>query len=115
MLRSAFRTPSSALSSSSGVAACASAVASCFGAMRGKKFIQVPSAAWEPEHEDINAHVKQRLPGETRDERSKRFAREWRNVELELGIHKDSRGRELRYRKTYVFRYTYPNSFDTHW
>jgi hypothetical protein len=83
--------------------------------MRTKKFLYMPTGDWDAAHEDINSHVKKRVPGETRDERSKRFAREWRNVELELGIHKDSRGRELRYRKTYVYRYTYPNSFDDHW
>jgi hypothetical protein len=83
--------------------------------MRGKKYIKMPSGDWESAHEDINAHVKQRLPGETRQERVKRFAREWRNVELELGIHKDSRGRDLKYRKTYVYRYTYPNAFDEYW
>ena len=83
--------------------------------MRGKKYIKMPTGDWDAAHEDINAHVKQKLPGETRQERVKRFAREWRNVELELGIHKDSRGRDLKYRKTYVYRYTYPNAFDEYW
>ena len=82
---------------------------------RRSKFIRIPSSQWDAEHEDINAHVKKRIPGETRVDRVKRFAREWRNVELELGLNKDSRGRELRYRKTFVFRYTYPNAFDDHW
>jgi hypothetical protein len=82
--------------------------------MRGK-YIRVPDSNWDAEHEDINAHVKTRVPGETRTERVKRFAREWRNVELEVGQHKDSRGRELKYRKTYVYRYTYPNAFDEYW
>ena len=89
-------------------------VAATASQIRGK-YIKIPSGDWESAHEDINAHVKQRLPGETRQERVKRFAREWRNVELELGMHKDSRGRDLKYRKTYVYRYTYPNSFDEHW
>jgi len=84
-------------------------------ATRGAKFIKQPSGEWDAVHEDINAHVKKRVPGETRIERVKRFAREWRNVEMELGIHKDSRGRELKYRKTYVYRYTYPNAFDEYW
>ena len=79
------------------------------------KHIKVPSGDWDPEHEDINEHVKKRVPGETRLDRVKRFAREWRNVELEIGIHKDSRGRDLKYRKTYVYRYTYPNAFDEYW
>ena len=73
-----------------------------------------PYALWH-QVSDINAHVKKRVPGETRVERVKRFAREWRNVEMELGVHKDSRGRELKYRKTYVYRYTYPNAFDEFW
>jgi len=84
-------------------------------ATRGAKVIKQPSGEWDAVHEDINAHVKKRVPGETRIERVKRFAREWRNVEMELGIHKDSRGRELKYRKTYVYRYTYPNAFDEYW
>lgn len=88
---------------------------SCTTQIRGKKYIKHPTPDWDAAHEDINAHVKQRLPGETRTERVKRFAREWRNVELELGIHKDSRGRDLKYRKTYVYRYTYPNAFDEYW
>ena len=70
------------------------------------KFVKIPTGEWDAVHEDINAHVKKRVPGETRVERVKRFAREWRNVEMELGVHKDSRGRELKYRKTYVYRYT---------
>lgn len=115
MLRSVFRSPTTAVTSRASAPLVSAAIASCFSATRGKKFIQMPTGNWDAAHEDINAHVKQRLPGETRDERSKRFAREWRNVELELGIHKDSRGRELRYRKTYVYRYTYPNSFDDYW
>jgi hypothetical protein len=82
--------------------------------LRGK-YVKIPSGDWEAAHEDINAHVKKRLPGETRQERVKRFAREWRNVELEISQHKDSRGRDLKYRKTYVYRYTYPNAFDEHW
>lgn len=79
------------------------------------KFIKKPDPNWDPVHEDINEHVKKRVPGETRLERVRRFAREWRNVELELGVHKDSRGRDLKYRKTYVYRYTYPNAFDEYW
>jgi hypothetical protein len=106
--------PLAAVSSAALVSVCG-ASAALTAASRGKKFIAIPSGDWDASHEDINAHVKRRVPGETRDERSKRFAREWRNVELELGINKDSRGRELRYRKTYVYRYTYPNSFDDHW
>lgn len=79
------------------------------------KYVRQPSAHWDPVHEDINAHVKRRIPGETRVDRVKRFAREWRNVELELGVYKDSRGREVKYRKTFVYRYTYPNAFDEFW
>ncbi|KAG5481569.1 hypothetical protein LSCM1_05593 [Leishmania martiniquensis] len=79
------------------------------------KYVRQPSAQWDPVHEDINAHVKRRIPGETRVDRVKRFAREWRNVELELGVYKDSRGREVKYRKTFVYRYTYPNAFDEFW
>ncbi|KAG5508245.1 hypothetical protein JKF63_05501 [Porcisia hertigi] len=79
------------------------------------KYVRLPSAQWDPVHEDINAHVKRRIPGETRVDRVKRFAREWRNVELELGVYKDSRGREIKYRKTFVYRYTYPNAFDEFW
>ena len=84
------------------------------GQTRGK-YIKIPNADWKDKHEDINAHVKKRLPGETRQERVKRFAREWRNVELEVGQYRDSRGRDIKYRKTYVYRYTYPNAFDEHW
>lgn len=80
-----------------------------------KKFIRVPDAQWDPVHEDINAHVLVRVPGETRDERARRFARDWRNVETAVGAHKDSRGRDLKWRKTYVQRYTFPNSWDVHW
>ncbi|KAH9593458.1 hypothetical protein LSM04_005835 [Trypanosoma melophagium] len=69
-------------------------------ALRGK-FVRQPSPQWDPLHEDINAHVKKRIPGETRVDRVRRFAREWRNVELELGVYKDSRGREIKYRKTF--------------
>lgn len=79
------------------------------------KYIRQPSPHWDAVHEDINAHVKKRIPGETRVDRVKRFAREWRNVELELGVYKDSRGREIKYRKTFVYRYTYPNAFDEFW
>lgn len=79
------------------------------------KYIRQPSPQWDSVHEDINAHVKKRIPGETRVDRVKRFAREWRNVELELGVYKDSRGREIKYRKTFVYRYTYPNAFDEFW
>ncbi|CCW70814.1 unnamed protein product [Phytomonas sp. Hart1] len=82
---------------------------------RRAKYIRHPSPEWDPVHEDVNAHVKKRIPGETRVDRVKRFAREWRNVELELGIHTDSRGRDLKYRKTFVYRYTYPNAFDEFW
>ena len=114
MLRHVFGT-SLIAGGATATAAVAAASPVCLAANRGKKFIKLPSPEWDSEHEDINAHVKKRVPGETRDERSKRFAREWRNVELELGVHKDSRGRELRHRKTYVYRYTYPNSFDDHW
>jgi hypothetical protein len=89
--------------------------ASLISSQRGAKFIRQPSSDWDAEHEDINEHVKKRVPGETRLERVKRFSREWRNVELELGIHKDSRGRDIKYRKTFVYRYTYPNSFDEYW
>ena len=79
------------------------------------KWVRQPTGHWDAEHEDINAHVKKRVPGETRRDRIRRFAREWRNVESEVGGYKDSRGRELKLRKTYVFKYTYPNSFDDHW
>nr|CCC92013.1 conserved hypothetical protein [Trypanosoma congolense IL3000] len=79
------------------------------------KYVRQPSPQWDPVHEDINAHVKKRIPGETRVDRVRRFAREWRNVELELGVYKDSRGREIKYRKTFVYRYTYPNAFDEFW
>ncbi|RNC46629.1 hypothetical protein TcCL_NonESM03495 [Trypanosoma cruzi] len=79
------------------------------------KYVRQPSPQWDPLHEDINAHVKKRIPGETRVDRVRRFAREWRNVELELGVYKDSRGREIKYRKTFVYRYTYPNAFDEFW
>ena len=82
---------------------------------RHKKFIRVPDAQWDPQHEDINAHVLVRVPGETRDERARRFARDWRNVETAVGAHKDARGRDLKWRKTYVQRYTFPNSWDVHW
>jgi hypothetical protein len=77
--------------------------------------VKKPDPNWDAVHEDINEHVKKRVPGETRTDRVRRFAREWRNVELELGVYKDSRGREVKYRKTFVFRYTYPNSFDEFW
>jgi hypothetical protein len=80
-----------------------------------EKYMRQPDPNWDPVHEDINAHVKKRVPGETRVERARRFAREWRNVELELGGYKDVRGREVKYRKTFVYRYTYPNAFDEHW
>eukprot|EP00658_Telonema_sp_P-2_P014644 TRINITY_DN15570_c0_g2_i1.p1 TRINITY_DN15570_c0_g2~~TRINITY_DN15570_c0_g2_i1.p1 ORF type:complete len:121 (+),score=39.75 TRINITY_DN15570_c0_g2_i1:16-378(+) len=82
---------------------------------RQTKFVKKPDPNWDAVHEDINEHVKKRVPGETRTDRVRRFAREWRNVELELGVYKDSRGREIKYRKTFVFRYTYPNSFDEFW
>ena len=114
MLRTAFFSSAPRTSATSSFLMAATLPTS-FTAVRTKKFLHIPTGDWDSAHEDINAHVKKRVPGETRDERSKRFAREWRNVELELGIHKDSRGRELRYRKTYVYRYTYPNSFDDHW
>lgn len=97
----------------SAVALSARTVALCVAGRT--KFIKQPSAQWDPIHEDINAHVKKRIPGETRVDRVKRFAREWRNVELELGVYKDSRGRDIKYRKTFVYRYTYPNAFDEYW
>ena len=98
------------------VAAVAAATAAApVAALRHKKFIRVPDAMWDPLHEDINAHVLVRVPGESRDEREKRFARDWRNVETAVGAHKDARGRELKWRKTYVQRYTFPNSWDVHW
>jgi hypothetical protein len=96
-------------------AGAAAALGSTGGSQVRGKYVKIPSADWKSAHEDINAHVKKRLPGETRQDRVKRFAREWRNVELEIGQHKDSRGRDLKYRKTYVYRYTYPNAFDEHW
>lgn len=91
--------------------ACAAALCNVYRT----KFIKQPTAQWDAVHEDINAHVKKRIPGETRVDRVKRFAREWRNVELELGSYKDARGREIKYRKTFVYRYTYPNAFDEFW
>ncbi|ESL08549.1 hypothetical protein TRSC58_03746 [Trypanosoma rangeli SC58] len=102
-----------------GAAVAAAAVVECsscvfFTPLRGK-YVRQPSPQWDPLHEDINAHVKKRIPGETRVDRVRRFAREWRNVELELGVYKDSRGREIKYRKTFVYRYTYPNAFDEFW
>ena len=97
------------------VASSTTAVAASSASQLRGKYVKIPDGDWKSEHEDINAHVKKRLPGETRTERIKRFAREWRNVELEVGQHKDSRGRDLKYRKTYVYRYTYPNAFDEHW
>ncbi len=90
-------------------------VALAVGSQVRSKFVKMVSAEWDPVHEDINAHVLKRIPGETRLERVKRFAREWRNVEMELGWMKDSRGRDMKYRKTYVYRYTYPNAFDETW
>eukprot|EP00388_Colpodella_angusta_P024784 GDKK01000269.1.p1 GENE.GDKK01000269.1~~GDKK01000269.1.p1 ORF type:complete len:112 (+),score=9.15 GDKK01000269.1:3-338(+) len=95
------------------------AIASCSTAATSTqmrtKYHKMPDPNWDAEHEDINEHVKKRIPGETRADRVRRFAREWRNVELELGVYKDSRGREIKYRKTFVFRYTYPNAFDESW
>ena len=93
----------------------ANGLAVAAGCSMRSKFVRQSSAEWDPEHEDINTHVKKRIPGETRADRIKRFAREWRNVEMEIGSYKDSRGREIKYRKSFVYRYTYPNSFDEYW
>jgi hypothetical protein len=41
-----------------------------------EKHIKMPDPNWDPVHEDINEHVKKRVPGETRLDRVKRFARE---------------------------------------
>ncbi|KAG5482230.1 hypothetical protein CUR178_06089 [Leishmania enriettii] len=114
MLRSAHRTAPWAVTTRMTTL---STPAVCFAlqAAQRTKYVRQPSAQWDPVHEDINAHVKRRIPGETRVDRVKRFAREWRNVELELGVYKDSRGREVKYRKTFVYRYTYPNAFDEFW
>ncbi|KAG5503854.1 hypothetical protein JIQ42_07371 [Leishmania sp. Namibia] len=114
MLRSAHRTAPWAVTTWM-TALSTPAVSFALQTAQRTKYVRQPSAQWDPVHEDINAHVKRRIPGETRVDRVKRFAREWRNVELELGVYKDSRGREVKYRKTFVYRYTYPNAFDEFW
>ncbi|CAJ1021080.1 hypothetical protein, conserved [Leishmania lindenbergi] len=114
MLRSVHRTAPLAVTGTTAVLS-TSAVPFALQTAQRTKYVRHPSAHWDPVHEDINAHVKRRIPGETRVDRVKRFAREWRNVELELGVYKDSRGREVKYRKTFVYRYTYPNAFDEFW